>query len=106
MVARESGMKRCNDVPQWRTLEPGTALPDRLGRRVDLHPDRALPADATARDLARTIYRAVRDLPLVSMHGHVDAAVLRADEPFGNPAELFVIPDHYLVRMLVSQGGR
>ncbi|NLF03599.1 MAG: glucuronate isomerase [Actinomycetales bacterium] len=69
-----------------------------------LHPDRALPADPGTRAAARTIYGATKDLPIVSMHGHVDAGLLAADEPFGNPAELFVIPDHYLVRMLVSQG--
>ena len=69
-----------------------------------LHPDRALPADPGTREVARTIYRATKDLPIVSMHGHVDAGLLASDEPFGNPAELFVIPDHYLVRMLVSQG--
>lgn len=69
-----------------------------------LHPDRALPADPGTRAVAREIYERTRELPIVSMHGHVDAALLAADEPFGNPAELFVIPDHYLVRMLVSQG--
>ncbi|WP_182112206.1 MULTISPECIES: glucuronate isomerase [unclassified Actinotalea] len=69
-----------------------------------LHPDRALPAEPSSRDAARAVYAATRDLPIVSMHGHVDAGVLAADEPFGNPAEVFVVPDHYLVRMLVSQG--
>ncbi|MGW6130297.1 glucuronate isomerase [Cellulomonas sp. NPDC055163] len=69
-----------------------------------LHPDRALPADPATRALAREILASTVDLPIVSMHGHVDAALLNADEPFGNPAELFVVPDHYLVRMLVSQG--
>jgi glucuronate isomerase len=69
-----------------------------------LHPDRALPADAATRDLARTVYEQTRDLPIVSMHGHVDAAMLNANEQFGDPAEVFVIPDHYLVRMIVSQG--
>ncbi len=69
-----------------------------------LHPDRALPAEPALRSLARTIHAHTRDLPLVSMHGHVEAALLAADEPFGDPAALLVVPDHYLVRMLVSQG--
>ena len=69
-----------------------------------LHPDRALPADPHLRALARTIYGRTRDLPLVSMHGHVDAGLLAADEAFPDPAQLLVVPDHYLVRMLVSQG--
>ncbi|UJP40109.1 glucuronate isomerase [Cellulomonas palmilytica] len=69
-----------------------------------LHPDRALPADPTLRPLAREIFEQTRDLPLVSMHGHVDAALLADDEPFPDPAALLVVPDHYLIRMLVSQG--
>ncbi|MGO1769524.1 MAG: glucuronate isomerase [Microbacterium sp.] len=69
-----------------------------------LHPDRALPSDPTQRDIARRLYAQARDLPIVSMHGHVEAEAILRDEPFGDPAELFVIPDHYLVRMLVSQG--
>ena len=69
-----------------------------------LHPDRGLPAEPHLRDLARTIHNHTRGLPLVSMHGHVDAGLLAADEPFPDPARLLVVPDHYLVRMLVSQG--
>ncbi|WP_062525934.1 glucuronate isomerase [Demequina rhizosphaerae] len=69
-----------------------------------LHPDRLLPAQPQERAIARELYEAVRDLPIVSMHGHVDPRMLAADEPFGDPASLLVIPDHYLVRMLVSQG--
>lgn len=69
-----------------------------------LHPDRALPADPATRAAAREIYAATRDLPLLCMHGHVDAAILADDSPFPDPASLFVTPDHYLTRMLVSQG--
>lgn len=71
-----------------------------------LDPDRALPAEPGLRALARTIHRATRDLPVVSMHGHVDAGLLARDEPFGDPASLLVVPDHYLVRMVVSQRER
>ncbi len=69
-----------------------------------LHPDRALPSDPSVRPVAREILSATADLPIVSMHGHVDAALLARDEPFTDPASLLVTPDHYLVRMLVSQG--
>lgn len=69
-----------------------------------LHPDRALPADPTTRPVAREIYESIRDLPIVSMHGHVDVAAFADDTPFPDPAQLFVVPDHYLTRMLVSQG--
>ncbi len=72
--------------------------------RWELHPDRGLPADPVTRPLAREIYASTRDLPILSMHGHVDAGVFARDEPFGDPASLLVRPDHYLVRMLVSQG--
>ncbi|MDR7382862.1 glucuronate isomerase [Promicromonospora iranensis] len=71
-----------------------------------LHPDRALPADPVTRPIAREIYQAVRDLPIVSMHGHVDVAAFADDEPFPDPAQLLVVPDHYLTRMLVSQGAK
>lgn len=71
-----------------------------------LDPDRALPADSPTRELARTIYRHAATLPLVSMHGHVDVDLFAANRAFGDPAELLITPDHYLVRMLVSQGYR
>ncbi|PXY22574.1 glucuronate isomerase [Prauserella muralis] len=70
------------------------------------HPDRALPAEPGVRAIARRIYARTRSLPLVCMHGHVEAQVLAEDEPFGDPAQLFVVPDHYVTRMLVSQGMR
>ena len=69
-----------------------------------IDPDRALPADPVTRGIARELYNAVSALPIVSMHGHIEAEVFVDNEFFGNPAELLVIPDHYLVRMLVSQG--
>ncbi|MFI9489134.1 glucuronate isomerase [Promicromonospora sp. NPDC052451] len=71
-----------------------------------LHPDRALPADPVTRPIAREIYAATRDLPIVSMHGHVDVTAFADDEAFPDPAQLLVVPDHYLTRMLVSQGTR
>lgn len=72
---------------------------------LQLHPDRALPADPTVRKIARRIYNSVADLPLVCMHGHVDAEVFLVDEAYRDPAHLLVIPDHYVRRMLVSQGA-
>lgn len=69
-----------------------------------IDPDRALPADPATRGIAREIYAAVEGLPIVSMHGHIEAQVFVDNEFFGNPSELLITPDHYLVRMLVSQG--
>ncbi|WP_106178267.1 glucuronate isomerase [Prauserella shujinwangii] len=68
------------------------------------HPDRALPADPGTRSVARRIYERTRALPLVCMHGHVEAQVLADDAPFPDPARLLVVPDHYVTRMLMSQG--
>lgn len=88
---------------------PTTAAPTTAravgGEPWTLDEDRALPADPATRPIARAIYAETKALPIVSMHGHVEAQVLDEDTPFGDPAELFVIPDHYLVRMIVSQGG-
>lgn len=70
-----------------------------------LHPDRYFDPDPTIRALARELYAGVAALPIVSPHGHVDPKLL-ADEnaAFGTPADLFIIPDHYVFRMLYSQG--
>ncbi|MCF1482429.1 MULTISPECIES: glucuronate isomerase [Rhizobium/Agrobacterium group] len=69
-----------------------------------LHPDRLFPLDPTARTLARTLYDTVRDLPIVSPHGHTDPRWFAENEAFPDPAQLFVVPDHYVFRMLYSQG--
>jgi glucuronate isomerase len=62
------------------------------------------PAETTQRQIARELYQHARDLPLISPHGHVDPALLADDRPFPDPARLFVVPDHYVTRMLASQG--
>ncbi|MEO3434650.1 glucuronate isomerase [Inquilinus sp. CAU 1745] len=68
--------------------------------------DRLFPADPSARAVARRLYDGVKGLPIVSPHGHTDPAWYAGDEPFPDPARLFVIPDHYIFRMLHSQGVR
>lgn len=70
-----------------------------------LPPDRCFDPDPAQRALARELYEGVRDLPLVCPHGHVPPALLAdPDARFGSPADLFIIPDHYVFRMLYSQG--
>ena len=69
-----------------------------------LHPDRLLPPDPEVRRQARRLYEHVRFLPIVSPHGHCDAQLLGDDSSLGHPSEALVIPDHYLLRMLYSQG--
>ncbi len=71
-----------------------------------LHDDRALPAEPGIRSVAREIYQQVKGLPIVSMHGHVPVEWFADDAPFPDPAQLLVVPDHYLLRMLVSQGAQ
>jgi glucuronate isomerase len=71
---------------------------------LQLHPDRLLPADPAVRAIARRLYAQVRALPIISPHGHTDAAWFARNEAFENPSALLITPDHYLLRMLYSQG--
>jgi len=69
-----------------------------------LHADRYFDPDPAVRDVARELYGRAAGLPLVCPHGHVDPRMLAEDTPFPDPAALLVIPDHYVTRMLYSQG--
>ena len=75
-----------------------------MTRPLCLHPDRLLPAEPAVRAIARELYASVRGLPIVSPHGHTDPAWFAGNQPFGNAAELLLVPDHYIFRMLYSQG--
>ncbi|OOY21965.1 glucuronate isomerase [Thioclava sp. DLFJ5-1] len=69
-----------------------------------LNKDRLLPADPGVRALARDLYDTIKDAPIISPHGHTDPRWYAQDEAFPDPAQLFVTPDHYVFRMLHSQG--
>ena len=69
-----------------------------------LNPDRFFDPEPSVRVVARELYEQTRDLPLICPHGHVDPALLAEDRPFPEPATLIVVPDHYIIRMLYSQG--
>ncbi len=71
-----------------------------------LHDDRLFPAEPVTRSIARRLHAGIRDLPIVSPHGHTDPRWFAENEPFPDPATLFVKPDHYIFRMLYSQGVR
>lgn len=71
-----------------------------------LNPDRLFPPDPTIRGLARRLYASVKDLPIISPHGHTDPRWYAENAAFPDPAQLFVVPDHYIFRMLHSQGIR
>lgn len=77
-----------------------TAVPLRL------HPDRLLPSEPGVRAIARRLYDVVRELPVISPHGHVDPQLLVDDQPFRDPASLLVTPDHYVTRLLHAGGIR
>jgi glucuronate isomerase len=69
-----------------------------------LDPDRLLPPEPGVRSVARRLYEAVRDLPILSPHGHVDPRLLLDNQPFADPASLLVTPDHYVTRLLHASG--
>jgi glucuronate isomerase len=69
-----------------------------------LHEDRLFPADEGTRAIARRLYAGIRELPIISPHGHTQAGWFARNQPFPDPVALFVQPDHYVFRMLYSQG--
>jgi len=69
-----------------------------------IHPDRMFPAEPGTRKVARALYESVQTLPIVSPHGHTQAAWFARNDAFPDPAKLLVQPDHYIFRMLYSQG--
>jgi|SRR5579862_5508700 len=69
-----------------------------------IHPDRLFPAEPATRKIAKALFEQVRSLPIVSPHGHTQAAWFAGNQPFPDPARLLVLPDHYILRMLYSQG--
>jgi len=69
-----------------------------------LNTNRLFPADSAARDVAARLYESVHKLPIISPHGHTDPQWFAENKPFPNPSALFIQPDHYIFRMLYSQG--
>nr|WP_221364247.1 glucuronate isomerase [Sphingomonas jinjuensis] len=71
---------------------------------MELHPDRLFPADPKTRDVARALYAEVGGLPIVSPHGHTDPKWFATDDKWTDATSLLLAPDHYIYRMLYSQG--
>ena len=69
-----------------------------------LHEDRLMPVESTTRTIAKRLYHEIKDLPIISPHGHTEAGWFAKNHPFTDPVSLFLQPDHYLYRMLYSQG--
>jgi glucuronate isomerase len=77
-----------------------------MTRPLRLDPDRLFPAEPATRAIARRLYGLTRDLPIISPHGHTDPSWFAQNEPFADATSLLLAPDHYLYRMLYSQGAR
>jgi glucuronate isomerase len=75
-----------------------------MASQLELHEDRLFPADPIVRGIARRLYATVCDLPIVSPHGHTDPAWFATNAPFSDATSLLLAPDHYVYRMLYSQG--
>ncbi len=75
-----------------------------MRNELKLNEDRLFPSDPDQRAIARRLHAEVQSLPIISPHGHTDPQWFAENEPFRDPAGLLVIPDHYVYRMLYSQG--
>ncbi|MEI9852669.1 MAG: glucuronate isomerase [Sphingomonas sp.] len=75
-----------------------------MPRPLKLDPDRLFPPEERTRGIARSLYAEVARLPIISPHGHTDPTWFATDANWSNATELLLAPDHYLYRMLYSQG--
>jgi glucuronate isomerase len=69
-----------------------------------LNPDRLFPIDKKTRSIARYLYSLIKDAPIISPHGHTDPSWFSKNIAFSDPVSLLITPDHYILRMLYSQG--
>ncbi len=75
-----------------------------MSQALTLRPDRLFSSDTTQRAIAQRLFQHVETLPIISPHGHTDPRWFAYDENFANPTDLLIQPDHYVYRMLYSQG--
>ncbi|MFZ0709672.1 MAG: glucuronate isomerase [Terrimicrobiaceae bacterium] len=75
-----------------------------MSTSIAADPNRLLPAEPGVRSIARSLLDLVENLPIISPHGHVDAALLEKNEPFPDPATLLISPDHYVTRLIHASG--
>ena len=71
---------------------------------LELHPDRLFSSDPTQRAIARALYAEIATAPIISPHGHTDPNWFADDLPWRDATSLLLAPDHYVFRMLYSQG--
>jgi len=75
-----------------------------MGRPLHLHPDRLFPTEPAVRALTRQLHQHVAALAIISPHGHTDPGWFATNAPFAGATQLLLQPDHYVLRMLYSQG--
>lgn len=73
-------------------------------KKLNVNPDRLLPAESGLRMIARELYDSVKDLPIISPHGHVPPQWFAENPNFKNPTHLLLTPDHYINRLLHANG--
>lgn len=66
--------------------------------------ERYLGCSSESLPLARELYQQMSAFPILAPHGHVNPALLAENLPFPDPVALLITPDHYITRMLASQG--
>ncbi|HEY4077790.1 MAG TPA: glucuronate isomerase [Rhizomicrobium sp.] len=71
---------------------------------LGLDQNRYFPTDPMQRKIAADLFAAIEKLPIISPHGHTDPAWFASDVPFEDAVSLLLWPDHYLLRLLYSQG--
>lgn len=76
-----------------------------MSQKLKLHANRFFSSEKKQRKIAAELYDSIKSLPIISPHGHVDPGLFVNEKAsFGTPADLLIIPDHYVFRMLYSQG--
>lgn len=75
-----------------------------MAAKIILNEERLFPAEKKARAIAGALYQDISDLPIISPHGHTDPAWYSKNISFPDAARLFIVPDHYVFRMLHSRG--
>src|SRR5580704_11366007 len=101
-MVKSAVQTKSRTAKEYRTIE--IERTSRSSPVAILHEDRLFPADPATRSIARRLYASIRDLPIISPHGHTDASWFARNEPFPDPTQLLILPDHYVYRMLYSQG--
>ncbi|MEN9954281.1 MAG: hypothetical protein RL028_883 [Actinomycetota bacterium] len=75
-----------------------------MNKAQSLDSNRLLVSAGTDSAIALELYGEIRDLPIISPHGHVDPNLFVRNEKFESPTDLFIYHDHYITRLLHADG--